>query len=266
MAGETDGGLTFGASLSIRNGDDMDFDAGDLGTNDNTATEIAASTGNQDNDGDVTALSDTSFGSIYVSGDFGKLTFDRNGLDNVHNDDFGAHDVQYDYSVGALSVALTADIDNNNATYAKGEKWSAKVGYTMDAITLTAATDDSSESDITVAYAVNDMITASVNYDTDGHAITGGTEAETIVKVAYANAGVSAHVAMADDKDDSWEVGFGYTAGAMTFGVVAAERASATDSSTEMDVTASYDLGGGMSIKGATNESGAWFVGTALAF
>jgi hypothetical protein len=50
----------------------------------------------------------------------------------------------------------------------------------------------------------------------------------------------------------------------MSFGVVAAENDGAGD--TEMDVTASYDLGGGMSIKGATNESGAWFVGTALAF
>jgi hypothetical protein len=63
------------------------------------------------------------------------------------------------------------------------------------------------------------MITASVNYDTDGQ-----TTAETIVKVAYANDGVSAHLAWADDDDDAWEVGLGYTAGAMSFSVVAAEN------------------------------------------
>jgi hypothetical protein len=52
----------------------------------------------------------------------------------------------------------------------------------------------------------------------------------------------------------------------MSFSAVVAENDGATVAGTEYDVTASYDLGGGMSIKGATNESGAWFVGTALAF
>ncbi|MGB1265000.1 MAG: porin, partial [Nereida ignava] len=70
MTGATDGGLTFGASLTTRNGDDVDLDVGDLGAN---ASNIKA-------------LSDTSFGNIYVSGDFGTLTFDRDGIDNVHND------------------------------------------------------------------------------------------------------------------------------------------------------------------------------------
>ena len=268
-AGETDNGLAFGASLTMRAGDDVDLDVGDLGNNDNTAAEIAASgTANQDNDGAITALSDMSFGSIYVSGDWGKLTFDRAGIDNLMDDASESHDVAYGYSAGGLSVDITASLADNAATNdGHGDEWSAKVGYTTNGVTLTVATDDQSESDTTIAYAVNDMITASVNYDTDGHDTnTAGTttEAETIVKVAYANAGVSGHVALADDKDDSWEVGLGYTAGAMTFGVVAAEKGA--DGKTEMDVTASYDLGGGMSIKGATNESGAWFVGTALAF
>jgi hypothetical protein len=252
-AGETDNGLAFGATLTMRSGDDVDLDVGDLGTNDS------------DNDGAITALTSPSYGSIYVSGDFGKLTFDRAGIDNLMDDASESHDVKYDYSAGDLSVSVTASLADNAATNdGHGDEWSAKVGYATNGVTLTFATDDQSESDTTIAYAVNDMITASVNYDTDGHDLTVGTEAETIVKVAYANAGVSAHVALADDKDDSWEVGFGYTAGAMTFGVVAAEKGEGTK--TEMDVTASYDLGGGMSIKGATNESGAWFVGTALAF
>ncbi|WP_438959378.1 porin [Nereida sp.] len=257
-AGETDGGLTFGATLTMRSGDDVDLDVGDLGNNDD-GDSTGDALDDTANDGTMDALSDISFGSIYVSGEWGKLTFDRDGIDNVHNDDFGDHDVSYAYSGGGLSLTVTADIDNNDADYADGEQWAAKVGYTMDALTFTFATDDGSESDTTIAYAVNDMITASVNYDTDGQ-----TDAETIVKVAYANDGVSAHLAWADDDDDAWEVGLGYTAGAMSFSVVAAENDGAGD--TEMDVTASYDLGGGMSIKGATNESGAWFVGTALAF
>ena len=60
MSGETDGGLTFGASLTVRNGDDVDLDTGDL----------------QANPAAHAALSATSFGNIHVSGGFGKLTFD----------------------------------------------------------------------------------------------------------------------------------------------------------------------------------------------
>ncbi len=37
MSGETDGGLTFGASLSMRSGNDVDLDTGDL----NKATNVA---------------------------------------------------------------------------------------------------------------------------------------------------------------------------------------------------------------------------------
>ena len=48
MSGETDGGLTFGASLTVRNGDDVDLDTGDL----------------QANPAAHAALSATSFGNI----------------------------------------------------------------------------------------------------------------------------------------------------------------------------------------------------------
>ena len=243
MAGETDNGLSFGTALTFRSGDDLDLDAGDLT---NTA-------GGFDNE--------TSAASIFVSGAFGKLTLDRDGVDNIHNDDIESHDVQYDGTFGDLAVTVTADIDDATSTGADGEDWAAKVVYTMDALTLTAATDDSSESDVTVAYKMNDMIGLSVNFDTNGQS---ATESETIAKVTYANDGVTAHLALADDDDDQWEIGFGYTAGAMTFNAVVAENDGAGD--TEMDLSASYDLGGGMSIKAATNETGAYYVGTALAF
>jgi hypothetical protein len=261
MSGESQNGLTFGASLTARSGDDVDLDVGDLGVNDGTGDTTA--NGGAANDGAIKSLSDMSFGSIYVSGAFGTLTFDREGIDNVMDDAF-SHDMSYAYSAGDLSVTVTADMDDDGAALADGEKWAASVGYTMDAIALTVKTDDSSETDVTVAYTLNDMIGLSVNFDSNGQTVNSVATDETIVKATYANDGVTAHVAWADDDDDAWEIGLGYTAGAMTFGVVAAEDGDGTK--TEMDVTASYDLGGGMSIKGATNETGAWFVGTALAF
>ena len=174
-------------------------------------------------------------------------------------DDAGTNvqDVQYEGTFGALAVTLQADIDGSN-TAADGD-WAAKAVYSANGVTVTAVTNSGSEYDATVAYAVNDMITASVNYDSNGQ-----TTSETIVKVAYSNAGVTAHLALADDDDDQWELGLGYAANGLSIAAVFAENDGLAG--TESDITASYDLGGGMSINAATNESGAFFIGSKMSF
>ena len=244
MSGETDGGLTFGASLSMRSGNDVDLDTGDL----NKATNVATN-----------KLSDMSLGNIYVSGDFGKLTFDANGIDNLMDDGF-AHDVSYSGTFGALVVSATANVDGG-VQAANGGDFSVKAVYSANGLTATVTADDSSDFDVTAAYALNDMVTVSLNYDTDGQS---ATESETIAKVAYSNAGVTAHLAFADDKDDAWELGLGYAANGMSIAAVFAEDGEGTK--TESDITASYDLGGGMSINAATNETGAFFIGSKMSF
>ena len=244
MSGETDGGLTFGASLTMRSGNDVDLDTGDL----NKATNVATN-----------KLSDMSLGNIYVSGDFGKLTFDQNGIDNLMDDAF-AHDVSYSGTFGALVVSATANVDGG-VQAANGGDFSVKAVYSANGLTATVTADDSSDFDVTGAYALNDMVTVSLNYDTDGQS---ATESETIAKVAYSNAGVTAHLAFADDKDDAWELGLGYAANGMSIAAVFAEDGEGTK--TESDITASYDLGGGMSINAATNETGAFFVGSKMTF
>ena len=243
MSGETDNGLTFGASIGIRAGHDVDLDAGDLGKATN-------------NDGN--ALSATDMGAIYVSGGFGKLSFKSEGIDNIHNDGF-SHDVMYEKTFGAVAFTATADITGASG---QGDHFAVKVVYTAGPATFTLAADDSSEADVTFAYAINDMITASINHDTDGQ----GTDSETIVKVAYSNNGLTAHLALADDDDDQWELGLGYAANGLSIAAVFAENDGATPAGTEADLTASYDLGGGMSINAATNESGAWFIGSKMTF
>ena len=240
MSGETDGGLTFGASLTVRNGDDVDLDTGDL----------------QANPAAHAALSATSFGNIHVSGGFGKLTFDEAGVDNVHNDDF-SHDVQYDGTFGALAVSVTADLDSSGS--ADGETFAAKVVYSADGLSVTFATDDGGESDTTLAYAVNDMITASLNYDTNGQTVATVAESETTVKVAYSNAGITASLAMMDEDANQWALGLGYAANGFSVG-------AAIDDGGSEDFSASYDLGGGMTINAATNETGAFYIGSKMSF
>ena len=239
MSGETDGGLTFGASLTMRSGDDVDLDVGDI--------TIAAA-----------ALSATSLGNIYVSGDFGKLTFDANGIDNAHNDDF-SHDVMYTGTFGALAVTATANVEGG--VTADGEDYSLKLVYTANGLTLTGATDDGGEYDVTAAYAINDMLTASVNFDSNGGTVAG--DDETIVKVAYANDGITAALSIKDGVvGNEWAVALGYAANGMAVNL-------AVDDGGSEDLSASYDLGGGMSVLAGANEGAAgraWFIGSKMTF
>ena len=254
MSGETDGGLTFGSSLTFRSGDDVDLDVGDI-TN-------------------AGALGATSLGNIYVSGDFGKLTFDNGGIDNAHNDDY-SHDVMYEGTFGAVSVTVTADIDGADqgtaavaaaaavadaggvqgtnavaAVFAEpavdGNDYSIKISYSTNGLTLNGATDDGGEYDVTAAYAINDMLTASVNFDSNGGTVA--SDDETIVKVAYANDGVTAALSIKDGVvGNEWAVALGYAANGMAVNL-------AVDDGGSEDLSGSYDLGGGMSVLAGVNE------------
>jgi outer membrane protein OmpU len=240
MSGETDGGLTFGASLTMRSGDDVDLDVGDITIAD-------------------AALSATSLGNIYVSGDFGKLTFDANGIDNAHNDDF-SHDVMYTGTFGALAVTATANVEGG--VTADGEDYSLKLVYAANGLTLTGATDDGGEYDVTAAYAINDMLTASVNFDSNGGTVAG--DDETIVKVAYANDGITAALSIKDGVvGNEWAVALGYAANGMAVNL-------AVDDGGSEDLSASYDLGGGMSVLAGANEGAAgdraFFIGSKMSF
>ena len=251
MSSATDNGLEFGASVTFRKGDDVDLDVGDLGKNDS------------DNDGDIDQLGDISFGDIFLSGAFGTLTFDRDGLDNLMDDSY-SHDIMYEYSVGGLSVGVTADIENDYSAYADGERFSLSVVYDAAPVKVTLLADDSGDTDFTVNYALNDMIGLRLNYDTDGQTVAGVAEAKTIIRASIKSGDLSGHIAFANDDDDQWEIGLGYSANGLSLGAVLAEDGAGTD--TEMDLTASYDLGGGASLRAATNETGAYFLGAALKF
>ena len=239
MSGETDGGLTFGASLTMRSGDDVDLDVGDI-----------------TNGGPLSA---TSLGNIYVSGDFGKLTFDANGVDNAHNDAH-KHDVMYTGTFGALAVTATANVEGGVTV--DGGDFSLKVVYSANGLTLTGATDDGGEYDVTAAYAINDMLTASVNFDSNGGTVAG--DDETIVKVAYANEGITAALSIKDGVvGNEWAVALGYAANGLAVNL-------AVDDGGSEDLSASYDLGGGMSVLAGANEGAAgdraFFIGSKMSF
>lgn len=220
-SGQTDSGLSFGASSGITAGrsyalaDDDGFDAGSASLDD---------------------------AEIWVSGDFGKLSFNTDGYD-FFDDTNTDGDVKYEGNFGGFGVGLIADVDTSNysakvdytvagvalsANADTYDLWNVSAAYTMGAITVTAATDESSDSSLAVAYAANG-ISASAKYHSQGGAV---------------------------------DVAVGYTSGAMSINANSDDVAG----DNKWTVTGGYDLGGGMSLEAGTNYTGDVMVGAKMSF
>ena len=87
MSGATDNGISFSASVNIDAGNEID--AGDF--------EFDG------NDGGTAGL-----GAVSMTGSFGTLTFDNNGIDNLYSDATN-HDVSYSTTLGAVGLTLAYD-------------------------------------------------------------------------------------------------------------------------------------------------------------
>ena len=64
-------------------------------------------------------------------------------------------------------------------------------------------------------------------------------------------------------EDSEWDLGLGYTANGITLG---ANYGDQDTGDATWDVSAAYDLGGGLTVKAMTNESEAYYVGLAMSF
>jgi outer membrane protein OmpU len=239
-SGQTDSGLSFGASSGISAGrsygmaDDDGFDVGGA-TLDNA--------------------------SIFVSGSFGKVTFNSDGIDGYDTDaaNFdGVGDVKYEGTFGGFGVGLVADVDTGTASvmgsytlagialsadYTQDDLgpedlWNVSAGYTMGAITgtLHAANDDGAANDVAAD-----------------------------VTLAYAANGISASATYHADATATFDVEAGYAMGAYA---VNFEASDVTEAAGTMSwtVTGSYDLGGGLSLEAGTNYTGDIMVGAAMSF
>ena len=207
MSGATDNGIAFSASVNIDAGTEVD-------------------TGDFELDGvDANAVS---FGSVSMTGTFGTLTFDDDGIDNLYDDDNSAADLSYSTTVGAVSLTIahnTAAVDDAN---------SMSAGYSASGMTFafTASEDTAGTSTaLSVAYALND--TVSLTGSTDQAA---GVESVQTIGATTTLNGVSVSVSSANDS--TWDVDLGYTAGgfALTYG---------TDETDVWAATATAALGGG---------------------
>jgi outer membrane protein OmpU len=238
FAGQSDSGLTFGASFDMTGGTSYA-----LANDDGFADE-------SENFGDPT---------VFVSGSFGKLTISTNNMDGFDGDEVadGSYDAQYDGTFGGVTVGVQADIESGmmgvKAGYAAGalaldasysqqpdpldDIWDLSATYTMGAIAVTAATDNAEDSSLKVAYAGATGISAFAQYNTNT-----GTD------------------------DASFDIGGGYAANALTVSVEVDNVSEANAGVAEWTVTAAYDLGGGLSVEAGTNYTEDMMVGASMAF
>ena len=228
MTGATDNGISFSATVNVDAG--TEIDTGDF--------EFDG------NDGGTAGL-----GAVSMTGTFGTLTFDNNGIDNLY-DDATTHDVSYSTTLGAvaLTVAYDATADSANATSMTAAYTAGGMAFTLTGSEAAAGTS----AELAVSYALNDTVT--ITADTDQAA--GAESVQTIGATTTLN-GVS--VAVSSANNSTWDVDLGYTAGgfALTYGV---------DETDGWTATATSALGGGATFAAGVNSEDSMYAGVSFAF
>ncbi len=249
FAGQTDGGLTFGASFDLTAGDTY---------------ALADDDGFDTNGG--------AFGSpsVYIAGSFGKLTISTNNLDGFDGDELdktgtaidGVYDAQYDGTFGGFTVGVLADLESGlmsakvgytvgavelyadfNQSYtaagANDDIWNVSATYNIGAIGLTASTDNAENAALAASYTMGNGLKSTLTYNTNGGTPTDDPSID--LEINYAANGLSVDLS-ADD------VG----------------QANTTISNWQVDV--GYDLGGGLSVHAGANYTEDMYVGAAMSF
>ena len=230
MAGATDNGISFTASLNIDAGTEIDqadfqYDGADGGT--------------------------AGLGAVTMSGAFGTLTFDDGGVANLFDGDYSNHDISYATTVNGVAITVAADADESVGTAATADDASAKAVVTAGDMTytLTASNNASAgmSTKVAVAYTVNDMLSVNANSKSLSAA---GSKTVAGVGATIVTNGLTVTVASDNAQPASgWDLDLAYSLGdvALTYG---------TDENSSHDLTATYALGGGATFKAGMRNHG----------
>ncbi len=230
MAGATDNGISFTASLNIDAGTEIDqadfqYDGADTGK--------------------------AGLGAVTMSGAFGTLTFDDGGVANLFDGDYSNHDISYATTVNGVAITVAADADESVGTTAGADDASAKAVVTAGDMTytLTASNNASAgmSTKVAVAYTVNDMLSVNANSKSLSAA---GSKTVAGVGATIVTNGLTVTVASDNAQPASgWDLDLAYSLGdvALTYG---------TDENSSHDLTATYALGGGATFKAGMRNHG----------
>lgn len=235
--GESDSGLSFGASASISGGVAPDR-GGDFAADGSDAMVAAA------------AAPGTDFfkPTIFVSGDFGKITVKSDGFKEYQDDNAEEYDLEYTHSIVGIDIGIRTDLDSTGTAAVNGAS-SIKLGYSInDNIKLSGAYDEVGDKwGISAAYTMNALTFTLATDDAE----------VTSLKVAYSANGISGSIKA--DTNDTWDLTAGYSANGLTVG-------AETNEADEWKVTTSYDLGGGLTAEAGYNASEDAYLGASMKF
>ena len=239
VSAESSNGITMSTGFGYDAGQQVDAGDFELDANEAAASNITDD-GNAANDTNNNPAWGTAAPNVVIGYNGFTLTADGEGVDDLYDDDFTSGDVAVAGSVGGLSFALTTAMtegDNDSSmsvSYAMGDLTASYVS-TNNAGGV-AGTD---ASELSVAYAMGDL---TVDFSNDDDGVT--AEAVQTVGFSYAMDAMTiaysaANTGVADSNiGDDWDASVSYSAGALTASV-------ATDEDSVMELSASYDLGGG---------------------
>jgi len=216
LSGETDGGLTFGASVRA----DQDGGSG------NDAGDDTSETNGEDS-------------TVYVSGAFGKLTM-------------GDNDSAANVLVGHVSgVGLTGLGDLNELRYLGQDDTSALYEYSTGALSFALSAGQTD----TAARPTSDAMSVAVKYATDAFSVALGYESNSAVdhialggSATFGAATVKAVVSDTDiaGDDTQFAVSVDYVAGAATITAFGTDEGAINN----YGLGVAYDLGGGAKVVG----------------
>ena len=247
MSGATDNGLSFTATMNIDAGTEIDqanfeFDGADGGT--------------------------AGIGAVTVTGAFGTVTFDNNGIDNLYNADHADHDVKFSGTVNGIAIAATMDADDSVAGVAgtaTDADMSASASYTAGALTSALAISnhaaDGMATNLKLTYVVNDMLTVTASNDKEAAT---GSKAVTKATATVVTNGLTIALASDNSKDattgkSDWDLDLSYTLSDVAL-------AWGTDENDAWAITASRVLGGGATAQAGLNWEDSMYAGISFAF
>ncbi len=236
MSGETDGGLTFGASVDLDEGGDG-----------------AAAVADNSDDGGATIFIAGSFGTITMGDTDGALDWALTEAGNVGNpgslaDDETSHAgyvgsyldggndgqiLRWDYSVGDFGVAVSLEDDNGgdgDIGYALGLRYNLDLGGTTVALGL----------------GYQEAATAAAGPQADAIGVSASVTLANGLSIGAVYADWDDDDAAAVGPDSNLGIGVGYSTGAFSihanYGVVEDDTGA---ESAGLGLAAAYDLGGG---------------------
>lgn len=199
-------------------------------------------------DDDGFADEDAIFGmpTVWIDGAYGKISISDDNFD-FFDDTNGGGDVMYEGTFGAIGVGLIADVD---ADVNGDPNFSLALDYTAGAIAAHADVDTYDLWNVSLAYTFSSFTAKIGTDDAEDHYIRG----------TYANNGIEAYAQYnALDDGNQWEVGGSFAKNGMSL-------AFNYDEAETYEVTAGFDLGGGLSLEAGVNETGDAMLGAAMTF